>query len=352
MRPAARAAGPPPLPGPTCNVTRCVYAAMQHDVTGRCDGTDTGLMRRLPPMGALEAFVVVAHRHRLTAAAADLNLSVSAISRRIQALETYVGGALFDRLHHEVRLTPLGDRLLEDAAPLVDGLARVLADLSDGGPKRLTIGVPPSFASAWLLPRLPAFRAACPDIDLSFDSSGSPLARLGGSLDAAIVFAATVPPDVHGRVLRPQAGFAIAAPGLVPAGTTPREALDRQVFLLHSGLPAVLPAWTAALGLDGCLPRRTDYFDSGPMLLAAAESGLGVALCLEDMVNFSARAAQLARPFGEAVATTYSYYFVSRSPVIAGRALRRFHDWLFDAAQVAESATGVAPFALASRAAA
>lgn len=240
-------------------------------------------MRRLPPMGAIEALVVVAQMRALTAAARDLNLSVSAISRRIQALETYVGVPLFDRLHHEFSVTPHGERLVENATPLVDALIEVLADLRNDGVNRLRIGVPPSFAAAWLLPRLARFRTDYPDIDLSFDSAGTPLPRLGAGLDAAIVFGETVASDLHSRVLKPQTAFGVCAPGLLVSGATPATALAAHTVLLHSSLPKVLPCWLQAVGLAGQTPRRVDYFDSGPMLIAAAESGLGIALTLDQL---------------------------------------------------------------------
>ncbi len=278
-------------------------------------------------MGALEAFVAVAGNGTLTASSGELNLSVSAISRRIQALEAYVGAALFDRQPHELRLTRHGERLLENAAPMVDALANVLAELRSDA-RRLTIGVPPSFASAWLLPRIAAFRQAHRRIDLAFDSGGAPLSRLGGSLDAAIVFGGNVAGDFDAEVLKRQHAFAVAVPALVPPGTSPVDALD-QTFLLHSGLPRALDDWLAAQGLAGRRPARIEYFDSGPMLVAAAESALGIALVLEDMVRFFPGGSGLVRPFGEAVPTPYSYWFVCRRGALANGGLQQFRDWLF-----------------------
>lgn len=280
-------------------------------------------------MGALEAFVIVAQNRTLKAASGELNLSVSAISRRIQALETYVGHPLFERLHHELRLTPGGEWLIENAAPVFDTLSQLLADLQHSGSHRLTIGVPPSFAAAWLLPRLGRFKEKHNDIELSFDSSGAPFSRLGGSLDAVIVFAETVEGDFYSHELKPQTASALCSPGLLGPGADPASILTSQTLLLHSGLPKVLPLWLEAMGLTGRTPNRIDYYDSGPMLLAAAESRLGVALMLEDSINFNAGGNRLERPFGEAVATPYSYYFVCRRAALTGRALRGFHDWLF-----------------------
>lgn len=285
-------------------------------------------MRRLPPMGALEAFAVVAQHRTLRSASEELNLSVSALSRRIQTLEAYVGKPLFERLHHELRPTQDGEWLVAHATPLFEGLSQVLGDLQQSGSTNITVGVPPSFAGAWLLPRINRFREAYPNIALSFDSSGTPLTRLGNGLDAVIVFAETIVGDFYSRELKPQTAFAVCAPELLGPAPDPAKVIAEQVVLVHRGLPKVLPLWLEAMGLQGREPRRVDYYDSGPMLLAAAESGLGVALTLEDTVNFCLGGDRLIRPFGESVSSPYSYHFVCKRPALAGRALRRFHDWL------------------------
>lgn len=279
-------------------------------------------------MGALEAFLVVAQSRTLAVASTELSLSVSALSRRIQALETYVGRPLFERLHHELRLTADGEWLVEQARPAFEALSHALGELSQTDAHSLALGVPPSFATAWLLPRFGRFQAAHPDVEVSFDSSGDPFSRLGSSLDAIIVFAEQVAGDFYARELRSQAAFAVCAPGYVEPGMTPAAVAASRPILLHKGLPKVLPLWLASHGLAPDPAMQLRYYDSGPMLLAAAESGLGVALTLADTVRFHPGEPRLEQPFGEAVPTPYSYYFVCRHSALRGRALRRFHDWI------------------------
>ncbi len=280
-------------------------------------------------MGALEAFLVVAQNRTLAAASTELNLSVSALSRRIQAIETYVGRPLFERLHHELRLTSEGEWLLDQVRPSFEALAQALGDLSQADAHSVTLGVPPSFASAWLFPRLARFKAAHPEIDVSFDSSGAPFSKLGSSLDAVIVFAEDVAGEFYAREVRKQAAFAVCAPGYLNPGEDVRTMVQTRTLLLHDGLPKVLPLWLAGMGLSDVKPRNVEYYDSGPMLLAAAESGLGVALTLGDTVRFYPGEGRLEQPYGEGVPTPYSYYFVCKKSALRGRALRRFHDWVF-----------------------
>jgi LysR family glycine cleavage system transcriptional activator len=74
-------------------------------------------LRRLPPLTAIEAFVQVARLGSVKAAAEALSLSSPALTRRIQALERFVGHPLFDRRHQSVHLNPDGERLMAEIGP-------------------------------------------------------------------------------------------------------------------------------------------------------------------------------------------------------------------------------------------
>jgi LysR family transcriptional regulator, glycine cleavage system transcriptional activator len=102
-------------------------------------------------------------------------------------------------------------------------------------------------------------------------------------------------------------------------------------LLLHSGLPEILPSWLKEVGLKSVSPARFEYYDDGPLILSAAQNRLGVALVLEDMINFYPRTSQLQRPFGECAQTPYSYCLVVK-PTSVSRAVKWFNDWLIEEA--------------------
>ena len=87
-------------------------------------------MRRLPPLTALEAFLQVARLGSIKAAAEDLSLSSPALSRRVQALERFLGKPLFHRRHHSLALTEDGEKLLHQVAPAIDMLSLAIEGLS------------------------------------------------------------------------------------------------------------------------------------------------------------------------------------------------------------------------------
>lgn len=285
-------------------------------------------MKRLPPTGAMEAFLATARGGNLRVASNDLNLSVSALSRRVQALEAYIGQPLFERRHHEFHLTDAGRKLFNGMEPVFDQLNLLLEELRDDDRHHLHIGVPSAFAAAWLLPRLHKLREKRPSLELHLDSSGSPIAKLGLSLDAIIYFADRTQPAGGGHSFRPQRAFAIAAPGLVDTRLGIRKVVNDQPLLLHRGLPEVLPSWLAEIGMVDSQMKRVEYFDDGTMLVAAAENGLGIAIVLEDMINFYPRPAKIVRPFGESATTPYSYCLDTKSASGSAKALNWFREWL------------------------
>jgi LysR family glycine cleavage system transcriptional activator len=289
-------------------------------------------MRRLPPLGAVEAFVQVGRLGSLKAAAEALALSAPALSRRIQSLERHVGHDLFERRHQAVRLNGEGERLMAEIAPALDSLALAVERAGgDGAPMRLRLGVPPLFAAQRLMPSLSALRDRHPGLHIDIDTGAHGLARLGDGLDAAIVVAAGVEPPLHGRRLGEDRLVAIGARHLAegPEALSDPSDLGRFTILLHRDLPGAWDYWREAIGRPELEPGAIDHFDSGQLILDAAARGLGIAFMLESHLR-EARDPRLAALFGIAAASPYHYWFACRRPALNRRPVRIFHDWLVE----------------------
>lgn len=282
----------------------------------------------MPPTGSLEAFIAAARAGSLRKASEDLNLSVSALSRRVQTLEQHVGRLLFTRSKNEYRLNQEGRQLVAEIEGPVDELIAAFERRSQPGKMQLMVGVPTSFATAWLIPRLDHFRKANPDIDLHLDTSGSPKEKLGESLDLIIYFAEEGAEKIEFQTLRQQGAFTIAKEGTVDTRDGLRTALKQMPLLVHRHLPHVLEDWKSAVGLTRDTGINIDRFDDGALLVAAAKNGLGLALVLEDMINFYGNVSGLVRPFGEYVRTPFSYAIASRPLSGNSRAVQRFSKWI------------------------
>ena len=289
-------------------------------------------MRRLPPLTAVEAFVQVARLGSVKAAAEELALSSPALSRRVQALERFVGRQLFDRRHQAMFLNREGQQLITRVAPALDALAVAIdATSGDAEQLRLRLSTPPLFASQRVLPRLSELKSAYPELLLDIDTQAHPLARLGEGVDAAIVLSRDIDSAYYSRRIAHSHVAAIGLKTLRDGPDAIRHPTDiaRRTILIHRDMPDVFNNWRDAIGAPDLEPDAVDHFDSGPLMLEAAAQGLGVAFMLDEHVQM-AHDERLANLFDEEVDSSYSYWFASRRTGLSNRAVRIFHDWLFD----------------------
>jgi LysR family glycine cleavage system transcriptional activator len=290
-------------------------------------------MRRLPPLTAIEAFVQVARLGSIKAAAQELALSPPALSRRVQALERFIGKPLFERRHQAVVLNMDGERLLAQIAPAIDSLSDAVETMTSGADVlRLRLGILPLFASQRLFPKLGELRAKHPELHLDIDTAAHGVSRLGDGLDAVIALAREIDPTLYARRLDRNQVYVIGSRALVegPNPITRPDQLGGLTALVHREMPDTFSAWRRAAGLRDMEPLAIDHFDSGQLMLEAAAQGLGVAFMHESHFE-DARDDRLVQLFDIAVESPYSYWFVCRPRALTQKPVRLFHDWLIEA---------------------
>ncbi len=290
-------------------------------------------IRRLPPLRAIEAFVRIVRLGSARAAADELGLSPSALSRRVSALEEFIGKRLFTRQHQSMKLTDDGNTFYSAVAPKFDELAAAVeGQVEDSRVLRLRLGVLPLFGSQRLFPRLSELRKAQPRLHIDFDTSPHLDHRVGDTLDAAFILSPQPDPSFHSVRLDHNKVYAITSKDLAAEiGPTPdREILSRQTFLIHTELPDSFVAWKQAVGLDDLEPAAIDHYDSGQLILEAAAQGLGIAI-MHDAHFDRAQDNRLASLFEIEVESPYSYWFVCKPHALDIRAVRIFHDWVVKA---------------------
>ena len=290
-------------------------------------------MRRLPPLRALEAFVRVVRLGSAKAAASELGLSPSALSRRVQALEDFTGKKLFLRQHQAMRLTDDGQAFYDAVSPKLEELAEAVESQVDTGQVlRLHLGVPGLFGGQRMFPRLPELRNLHPRLHIDIDTGPHLEARVGDTLDAAVILSSGPDSSLyslrmdHNRVYAITSTTVAAELGAVPDAAK----LAKQTFLVHTDLPDSFVAWKEAAGLPDFTPLAIDHFDSGQLMLEAAANGLGIAIMHDDHYK-RAGDDRLARLYDFEVESPYSYWFVCRPRALDSRPVRVFHDWLIKA---------------------
>jgi DNA-binding transcriptional LysR family regulator len=264
------------------------------------------------------------------AAASELGLSPSALSRRVAALEDFTGKRLFTRQHQVMKLTDEGTAFYNAVSPKLEELAEAVeAQVDPGRVLRLHLGVPSLFGGQRLFPRLPELRKQHPRLHIDIDTSPHLDTRVGDTLDAAIILSKEPDPGFYSVQLDHNHVYAITSRQLASEiGTTPdAEKLARQTFLIHHDLPDSFDAWKEAMGLPRLQPAAIDHFDSGQLILEAAAQGLGIAIMHDDHFN-RAQDDRLARLFDIDVESPYSYWFICRPRDLESRPVRIFHEWI------------------------
>jgi len=130
-------------------------------------------VRRLLFLNGIKAFEAAARTGSFAAAGAELNVSAAAVSRMVHLLEERLGVALFERKANRLATTAAGRAYQSGLTPIFDALASLTAQVTAPSSVRvLTIGVGPTFAMKWLIPRLADFRKSEPDIDVRITTGG------------------------------------------------------------------------------------------------------------------------------------------------------------------------------------
>jgi len=242
-------------------------------------------------LGTLSAFAVVARERSFTRAAARLGVSPSALSHAIRRLEEKLGTQLLARSTRSVSTTQAGERLLARVAPAMEELSAAVQELGAqaGRPAgHVRISAPAEAAHRIILPMLPKFVEAYPDIVVEVLVEAAFTDIVARRLDAGVRLGESLAKDVVAvPISGPQRLVVIASPAYVKARGTPKSPRDlRDHRCINQRLLAAgsLYKWEFARGrekmevaVEGPL-----VFDDGGMVLEAVLAGIGLGYVMEE----------------------------------------------------------------------
>ncbi len=301
-------------------------------------------LRRLPSLDFLKGFEAAARHLSFTRAAQELFLTQSALSRQVQALEEALGVPLFVRRHRALALTAAGVAFHRDVAAMLAALVSA-ADAARGVHRTpgLALSTTVSFASLWIIPRLPAFRARHPDVEV-YVSADDRLVDLGrGDVDVAVRYMADANAPEGGIRLFGERMFPVVAPKLLERRDFPlaKPADLAHHVLLHLDDPdGRMPwldwtMWLTSNGLPGLKPAGSLRFKLYDQLIQATVGGQGVALGRVPLIGEYLRDGRLVAPFPKRYESARGYYAVAAPHAGARPDVRAFIDWLRDEAATA-----------------
>jgi LysR family glycine cleavage system transcriptional activator len=288
-------------------------------------------MRRLPYLNGIKAFEAAARNGSFAAAAGELNVSPAAISRMVHLLEERLGVALFARQANRLVLTPTGHAYQAGLTTIFDALANLTSQVtSQTGERVLTIGVGPTFAIRWLIPRLADFRKVEPDIEVRFTTGGvaAPFAddwtcgiTLGDGdwpgLVAERMFAADLLPVCAPRIAtRIKRVSDLNGPMLIRVGHATED----------------WPLWLKAAGAGRISAKGPEFEYYGQAIQAAAD-GVGVAMGIRPYIDDDLAPGRLVAPFTLSVPKGKQWYLVYRDFRKDQRDFMAFRKWLLRASR-------------------
>lgn len=276
-------------------------------------------------LGALDLVAAVVREGTLTGAAVSLGTSQPAISYHLRRIETALGHALFERSPAGCRLTPAGEVLWRAAGPAYDRIGAALEEIAvlDRGAV-LRVRTDFGFAGFWLLPRLGAFRAAEPKLEVQILASQAPQRPAPGEVSIRFAHAAAVAPGA--RLLMPERVVPVVAPG------SPGPDAGGRLLHLVAGPGAAWMTWTDWLAASG-VARRAGTGELGlttyDLVIQAARAGEGVALGWLPLVAPLLERGELMAAGPEVRRADCGYWLEGTA---GDSAAARFAQWLVEAA--------------------
>ncbi len=286
--------------------------------------------RRLPPLNGVRAFEAAARTGGFANAAAELNVTPAAVSRLVRLLEQRLGVALFDRHANRLTPTPAGEAFRAGLTPLLDRLARLTADVvAAGGQQVLTVGVGPSFAVRWLIPRLADFTRRHPGIEVRI-ATGGVAAPFAEGWSCGIRLGAGDWPGLIAEPLIAADLLPVCIPALAARLRGPTDLLPG-TLLRVAHAPGDWPRWAAAAG-HPTLRAAGPVFDFYGQAQQAAADGVGVAMGIRPYVDDDLAAGRLVAPFGIAVPKGGAWHLLHRPGRVGEPAFAAFRSWILAAA--------------------
>lgn len=289
---------------------------------------------QIPPANSLVAFEAAARHQSITLAAAELNVTGAAVSRQVRKLEAHLGCALFERLHRRLRLTPHGAMLQRAITEGIGMIALACRELATGTDTRqVTVGSTIAFASLWLMPRIPSFSAANPDIALRYLVADTLADRLDDELDLVVLYGHGHWPGYAATLLFGDEIIPVCSPAYRrerPGLAGPADLLGERLIHVESENRSweTWPIWFAKMGVTEPAHGRAERFNSYMMALQAAIDSHGIVLGWRRLIGAHLERGLLVPAVPGGIPAVGGYYRLLPMNRPASAQTRLLQDWI------------------------
>lgn len=291
--------------------------------------------RFLPSINSLTALEAVDRLGSATAAAQDLSLTHSAVSRQLKVLEDQLGVTLFVREGKGLKLTLAGETYAQSVREVLKQLAQAsLKVKATGSRSSLNLAVLPTFGMYWLTPRLRSFCQANPGIQINQATRVLPFDFQQDPFDAALHFGTRNWPGVHYLPLAPERVMAVCAPDFTSKLPMAPEHLLESPLLHLESRPGAWENWFSQQGLTASRLRGM-LFDQFTNMTEAAAAGFGAALLPDFLAQAEIARGRVVAACNETSDADGTYYLVWPKTGDQSDALSKLIDWLKNDGKIA-----------------
>lgn len=289
---------------------------------------------KLPSVPELIAFEAIARHNSFSKAADELSVTQSAISHRMQQLESRLGATLFQRQSGQTALTPAGAAFLPGVQLVLASVEKAVATLQVSSLQRVRLSLPPMVGSHLVSHYLTAFQREYPNIDLEISITGTYVNLKGGEADVGVrMGTADDWPALVKRRFLDVSLVAVSSPAYLkvnpwiaePASMPKATLLRQSVFSWRD--------WFAAQGMDCEEPQRGPFYSDVYLLLQACELAQGIALVPKALVEPKLEDGKLVQLSDFALNTGKQFYVCASPAALEQTQVQRLYNWL--AAQAA-----------------
>ena len=290
----------------------------------------------LPPLNALRAFEAAARHLSITRAASELHVTPAAVSHQVRSLEEYLDVQLFRRVGNALFLTDAGQACLPGLRAGFAELFRAMDALRQHdarGP--LVLSVAPVFAAKWLIPRLSAFHALHPEIDVQISASLDLVDFDRDGFDAAVRIGRGRYPGLAADRLFGESVIPMCSPKLLQHPNALETPADlRNHVLLHFDWPGSerwtpdWETWLRAMKVEGVDSAAGPRFAQPDHAMQAAIEGVGVVLGWRSLARSDLDAGRLVAPFDLPLALEVAFFLVYPESRRNRPKVAAFREWL------------------------
>ena len=285
-------------------------------------------MRKITSLSGFLAFECAARHLNFGKAAEEICLTQSAISKQIKQLELMVGFKLFHRLTRRLELTKDGEKLYLTLSKSLDDIKQTLDNIWQvESENKIILSAPNSFALKWLIPRLSSLREIEPKIGLFIEADNNYIDLSKKSADMAIRYGANSNKGYHSKYFMCEYLIPVCSPDLL---NSPVEEINdfSDYTLLHDVKKQKWQHWLKSTN-DGYIHKGDEiYFSRDDLLIEAAISGQGIAICLRRLVEDDIKSGRLIIPYDYQVDSNKEYSIICLKENSNNRLITKITDWL------------------------